>query len=649
MRCRPLVDGAAAGAWVIDAHGVTALVNTHLADLLGTTVDAMGGHPFTHFMSAEQRDRAMAYLSKRRQGVAEQHDFEFQRSDGHSLWLSLATFPVVDAQGQFIGAMALANDITLQRQAQLELQQARQLSQATLDGLTAHVCVLDQSGTILAVNRAWTDFAGDNGAAPGSFGVGTNYLQVCRNAQGDRSDEAPAFTQGLLDVLQGRRDTFELQYPCHSLTEQRWFMATVSRLQGCEPARAVVAHQPVTTRVLTEAKVREAQRLESLGTLASGIAHDFNNILAAVLGHASLALDPLPQGHPTGPHLQQIQVAGQRARQLVQQILAFGRRQPISAEALALRPVVEETIGLLRGSLPASVQIVARLSDEPICVLADAGQVQQVLMNLGTNAWHALPGGTGVITITLARLAAGAEPTAQTAAIETAAEPTAAWAVMTVADNGVGMDQALRERIFEPFFTTQPPGQGTGLGLAIVHGIVAQQGGRVTVDSAPGRGSVFQVRLPLQNAAQQADKTAAAAPEPVNLTGVRVICIDDDPVVGAVVQALLQRAGCRVRSFNLPSEALLSVREQPDAVDLVVTDHSMPMMSGLQVAAELARIRPDLPVMLLSGYIADSTLEQAAALGIRHVVRKEAALEELTTGIARALAGSGTPRGGTAP
>jgi signal transduction histidine kinase/ActR/RegA family two-component response regulator len=538
--------------------------------------------------------------------------------------------------------MALATDLTSHRLAQDELRRARQLSQATLDGLTAHICVLDATGAIIAVNHAWSAFGSDNDARAQAIGVGANYLTVCSSACGSNSSEASEFALGLRDVLEGRRTTFEMHYPCHSPTEQRWFMVNVSRLEGCDPARAVVAHQAVTTRVLAEARVRQAQKLESLGTLAGGIAHDFNNILATILGNASLALDTLDQGHPSHERVEQIVLAGKRARQLVQQILAFGRGQPRATELLALRPLVEETIGLLRRALPAEVEIVVHLNDDPIIVLADAPQLQQVLMNLGANAWHALEGGRGRITITLTL--SGANP-GDTGTTLTRPPPGGGkWAVLSVADNGIGMGESLRERIFEPFFTTRLPSQGTGLGLSIVHGIVGEHGGSVTVDSAPGRGSTFHVQLPALDASLlvPTPAPAQASPGAGNAAGRRVICIDDDPVVGMVVLALLERAGCLVQYYSDPDEALHAIRAQPEAVDLVVTDHSMPGMSGLEVAAELARIRPRLPVILLSGYIGGGMVDDAAAAGVLEVLHKESAFEELPAAVARATTGRGT-------
>src|SRR5205814_4727110 len=241
-----------------------------------------------------------------------------------------------------------------------------------------------------------------------------------------------------------------------------------------------------------EAQLRHGQKMDSVGTLAGGIAHDFNNILGAVIGNVALARQEVGEGHAALLHLDEIHKASVRARNLVRQILTFSRREPQELLTQPLRPIVEETHQLLRATLAARVEIEVALGDALLHVEADATQVQQVLMNLCTNAWHALPDGAGRIHIGL-----DATSLDEAAAQRLGGLPGGRYAHLWVSDTGIGMDAATRERIFEPFFTTKPVGQGTGLGLSVVHGILSAHHGAIDVDSEPGQGSTFHLYFPV--------------------------------------------------------------------------------------------------------------------------------------------------------
>ncbi len=369
-----------------------------------------------------------------------------------------------------------------------------------------------------------------------------------------------------------------------------------------------------------EAQLRETQKLEAIGTLAGGIAHDFNNILGAILGNVALAVDTLDAGHPALAPLKQIKQAGRRARTMVQQILAFSRRQPHELVAQPLRPVVDETLALLRSTLPSSVQLDAVLSDEVLWVKADATQIQQVLVNLCTNAWHALKDGRGRIELGLA-----AAPEHQ--------------ARLWVSDDGAGMDPATRARIFEPFFTTKPVDAGTGLGLSVVHGIVTEHGGRIEVETEPGRGSRFTLTLPLADAGIDSRPGGHSGLMPLDGGGRRVLYADDDESMSIVVDGLLCRAGYEVTLFQDARAALAALRAWPEDFDLVITDYNMPHCSGIELAREVARLRPGLPVVISSGYITDAMRAEAADAGVRHVMHKENTLEELGALARRVLDG----------
>ena len=391
--------------------------------------------------------------------------------------------------------------------------------------------------------------------------------------------------------------------------------------------RAVAAARTMTRQLREGAEqLRQSQKMEAIGTLAGGIAHDFNNILAAVLGNVSLAQETLDANHPAQQRLAQIRTASGRARSLVQQIVTFSRQQPQTLVVQPLRPLLEETVTLLRSTLPTLIELDTRFSDTPLLVGADATQFQQVLMNLCTNAWHAMKASTGQIVIGL-ELAAPDDSTATGNPI--------AQAHLWVSDNGSGMDEATRRRAFEPFFTTKPVGQGTGLGLSVVHGIVASHGGRITVSSTPGQGSRFDLYFPLAQAAP----AAPTEPPPATPQGLgqHVLYVDDDPVMVVMVEGLLLRWGYRVTCITNPLEAQQRLRARGHGFDVVVTDFNMPELSGLDLAREVHQLHPGLPLIITSGYVSESLRAEVQAVGVRHVLQKEYTLEQLAGLVHEAL------------
>jgi signal transduction histidine kinase/ActR/RegA family two-component response regulator len=385
-------------------------------------------------------------------------------------------------------------------------------------------------------------------------------------------------------------------------------------------------------RARLEEQLRNAQKIEALGTLAAGVAHDFNNIIGTITGNTALAREDVGPGHKSLESLDEIYKASQRARHLVQQILTFSRRQPLQLENQPMRPLVEEAVRLLRATLPAAVELATSFADGPARVLADSTQIQQIVLNLCTNAWHALYERFGRIEVGLDEIELDAAAVRDLPDLKPGAHVR-----LRVSDNGRGMDAATKERIFEPFFTTKPVGQGTGLGLAAVHGIVKTHHGAIAVETAPGKGTTFWVYLPVAAAAAAEAGATPAATESLRGNGQRVLYLDDDESLVFLVMRMLNRLGYRTSGYQDARLALDAVRADPLGFDLVVTDFNMPGLSGLDVALELSRIRPNLPVVITSGYITDAMRADALRSGVRQVVDKPNTVDELCAAVHRIL------------
>jgi PAS domain S-box-containing protein len=372
-----------------------------------------------------------------------------------------------------------------------------------------------------------------------------------------------------------------------------------------------------------EQRLREAQKMEAIGTLAGGIAHDFNNVLGAILGNVQL-LQQEVHGEPRD-RVALVDRAARRGRELVRQILAFSRRQPQQLRRTALQPIVHETTELLRSTLPSAVALQVSMPDEPLPVLADPTQLSQVVMNLCTNGWHALQGRPGRVQVRLARHEGAAPPGLVGSLGKWHPGP---WARLSVTDTGCGMDAATLTRVFEPFFSTKPRDQGTGLGLPVVHGIVAEHRGMLAVHSTPGAGTCFEVLLPLLPAGV-AETTAAPAAPPVRAaTGRQVLYVDDDEVLRLTMQAVLSRAGFAVATCDSVSAALRWMAGPDAACEVVVSDFNMPHADGLELARALRQRDLALPIVITSGYLSEDLVAAARGLDVR-LLHKEAAAEQL--------------------
>lgn len=518
------------------------------------------------------------------------------------------------------------------------LARSEQFLRATLDALSNHIAILDEAGGIIAVNQAWRDFAKAAHTRPEAVGEGVNYLEVCDTATGRDADLARAFASGIRDVIQGRTSSYEMEYPCHSDEEERWFLGQVTSFPArIHPRRIVVSHLNITQRVRAENEkrrleehLRNSQKLEAIGTLAGGIAHDFNNILSAVIGYTDLALEQIESFPQIREDLEEVAKAGRRAKDLVAQLLSFSRQANVEPAPIQVYLLIKEALKLMRAALPSSISI-----EEEILsfgeVMADPGQIHQLVMNLCTNAYSAMRENGGVLRVRLDEV--DLDPDA--AAAYSGLGPGRCMR-LAVSDTGIGMDDQTKSRIFDPYFTTKEKGESAGLGLSVVYGIAKAHGGGISVESRPGEGTSFTVLLPLMQRPEMTDTETEPAAQG---TGERILFIDDEPVLLRMVKQMLGKSGYRVDAMNGSVKALAHLKENPKQYDLVISDMTMPGLAGDQLAREILSIRPDLPVILCTGYSDRIDKNRAQSLGVRALVMKPFTCDELTRVVRKTLDG----------
>jgi PAS domain S-box-containing protein len=386
----------------------------------------------------------------------------------------------------------------------------------------------------------------------------------------------------------------------------------------------VVNGRDITERKRGEEKLRHSQKMEAIGELAGGIAHDFNNILSPILGYTEMTRNDLPEGSQNRTRLEEVLKAARRAQELVRQILSFSRPGEQERKPLQIQLVVKEVLRLLRASLPTTIEIRQDIDLDCGTVLADPGQIHQIVMNLCTNAFHAMRESGGNLFVDLGTVELGSDTLSGHSGLEPGE-----YIKLSVKDTGVGMERSVRERAFEPYFTTKAIGEGSGMGLAVVHGIVKSHGGEITVYSEIGKGTVFNVYFPLCGQSRLVPKPETHEPLPMGTE--RILLVDDEEQLLRMTHAALEQLGYRVTSHTCSVEALEVFQRQPQAFDLVITDQTMPKLTGADLARRAMRIRPDIPIVLCTGFSDQVTKQTAEVIGIREFAVKPLGLRQLAT------------------
>ncbi len=618
-RFRSFVENANDVVYALSPEGIFTYISPNWLDFMGEPAEHVIGKSFEPIVHPEDVARCREFLDLVMTTGEKQSSVEYRvrHADGSWRWHVSNGAALFDNDGAVTGYIGIARDVTEHKAMEKTLRENEAFLQAALNNSHAGIAIADApDGKLRYVNDAALRIRGASRKEVVQ-GIGIQrYVESWRICHLDgtpyRNDEPPLARAILFGETGSKEFIIKREDGADRIV---WANAApIYDGEGKVAAGIVVFLDITETRRLNE-RLRQTEKMESIGALAGGIAHDFNNILGAIIGYADMSLYEVQPDSRLAKNLHRILQAGDRAKHLVRQILNFSRRGAEERTPQYLRPVIKEVVELLRASLPSSIRIESSLAQSVEPVLANPTQIHEIVMNLCTNAAHAMRDEKGLLQVLY-------EERECDRAIEGDAgvAPPGLYSIITVRDNGRGMSPGVLERIFEPFFTTKTQGEGTGMGLAVVFGIVQSHGGTITVESEPGAGTTFQVYLP----ACEHDSAEDAPNEdtPVQCGEERILLVDDEQVIAEMANDLLTNLGYNVTVFNEPVLALEAFAKNTDSFDLVITDQTMPGLSGMEFAREIRTISAGIPVILCTGYSNLVDEERALAAGINGFLTK---------------------------
>ncbi len=645
-RFRDAMQRAPIGMALVDLNGRWLEVNPALCAIVGYTRDELLKLDFQSITHPDDRIRDEQHLHRlvAREVGSYHREKRYVHKAGHPVWVNVHVSSVAHADGSPRHLVSQIIDVSERRRTEQALRESQTRLMQAMDATKLGHWEFNLATERFIFDDNCYKLLGTTAAAEGGFEMEADAYDH-RFLPPEEIPRVKAVTeQAMAELAPGQMTEIEHRFlRADGSSGVMLVRFAIERDAAGRPIRAYGLSQDVTEQAraahqhrMLEEQLRHAQKMDALGTLAGGIAHDFNNILTGIMGNLQLASIDLPATHPVQVPLREANRASVRARDHVMRVLTFSRRYQGERTVTPLGPVLQEAVQLLRASLPATIDIQASIAADCPPVPADAAQIHQVVMNLGTNAAHAMRDRGGRIGIELQ----GMEP--DRALLDRHPQIKPGHRVrLVVRDNGSGMDAKVLARIFEPFFTTKAPDEGTGLGLAMVHGIVEDHGGAITVASTVGQGTTFTLYFPAASTPATAP-AAPAAPAAIQRAepfgqGRKVMIIDDDEGVLKLGRALLKLAGFVADEFAHPAEALEKFAQDPDSYAAIVSDLTMPGMTGVELAKRCRAIRPDIPFMLTSGYLDTQTQGGAQESGITHFVRKPFDIAEFTAKLRSAL------------
>ncbi|RJP79591.1 MAG: PAS domain-containing sensor histidine kinase [Desulfobacteraceae bacterium] len=612
-----LFDMAPVAFVTLDANGRIAGINLAGCELLNMDRQELIGRSFADFVHPEDHHLFERHVSECLVNGAEKTCRVELLADAAkgTLPVRLKSIGMKGENGQPDLLRVAIIDLSEYRQTEKQLKEVLEKYQAGMDNIEDGYYEVDLKGNFIFVNQSLCDHFG----YPRESLIGMNYRQYTD------TDTAKVMMKEFNQVYATHKPVKRYAFPViGGGGEKRFSEGSISLIRDMADNaigfRGII--RDITQQKTLEEKVQHALKMEAIGTLAGGIAHDFNNILGAIVLNTELALDDVPVGTEIEHALDQVLKASQRAKELVDQILTFSRNAEVDRKKIKIDSVIRDTLKMLRAMLPSTILIRRDIAANSWTVMANPTQIQQLVINLCTNAAHAMQEKGGNLHISLQNIVLEPE------AAHAAGLSSGRYVELIVSDNGHGIAPEHQERIFDPFFTTKKTGEGTGLGLSVVHGIVLKHRGNITVKSMPGQGSSFRILLPAVNG--DTDIVHSEQKFMENGKGKTILFVDDEEALIDAGQRMLRRLGYHVTSTSNPAEALMIFREQPEFFDLVITDMTMPHQTGAELARKMLAIRPDIPIVLCTGFNEKVSPEKARKLGIQGYIMKPYTQQEVS-------------------